>query len=352
MAQVWVAGVPASSLGYVSDVEWSSVWAEGPSGCQEASFTIAAGPRHQIRQLARGADVQLRVGPATFWRGQVITSERVDSGLRVTAHGIARFANDYGALSGGTSSTMVQTAATEAIGRGWRAVAGAFPSWAGTRLTSTDPLALVSLQTLLTEGCNLNAVKWTVWEDRILRFESDPTAVRWVTRPTSGALGLADEDYYTHITVLYLSTSNARLTETRGNDALAAKYGRREKLVDFTGLGQATSATAGFWASSRLALSLPRIGWNEALEVELAALTTLNGIPAHPAQIRAGQRVRLDGVMEDQGAVNASLSTVITLGEVKYADGSPTITLSPVGLPARDLSAVVADVASETESVA
>lgn len=346
MAEVWAGGVPVDSLGVVGDLKWSHNFGEGPSGCDEASWTVACDPTSSFPELMRASPVEVRLGPGVVWAGAVISTDESDSGITVTAYGYSRFATDYGARDGSTPTTRVDYAVNGAISRGWPVTVSAFPTWAATPVAGVDTARLNTTENVLTEGTKTQGVRWTVREDKVLRFETASTEVKWVARVDVGRLGLADDDYATHVGLRTLNASGSPRVTWVGDDSPtgpAARWGRREILVDWTGLGSASDATAGFWANNLLAQILPRLGFTETLTVALRDLTTLDAIPAHPAQIQAGDLIRLDGIY-DEGATSAASSITIAIAQVSYADGEDSITIAPAGLVTRNFTDLIADI--------
>ncbi|MEQ7847713.1 hypothetical protein [Nocardioides kribbensis] len=294
----------------------------------------------------RNSPVEVRLGPGVVWSGAVISTDESESGIAVTAYGYSRFATDYGARDGNLPTTRVDYAVNGAIARGWPVTVASMPAWTATPVAGVDTARLNTTENVLTEGTKTQGVRWTVREDKVLRFETAGAEVKWVTRVEIGRLGLADDDYVTHIGLRTLTMSGSPRVTWVGDDSPtgpAARWGRREALVDWTGLGNASDATATFWATNLLAQVPPRLGFTETLTVALRDLTTVDAIPAHPAQVQAGDLIRLDGIY-DEGATSAASSITITIGQVSYTDGEDSLTIAPAGLVTRNLTDLIADI--------
>lgn len=352
MAQVYVRNTLADSLGYVAGLSWSHVYGEGPSGCKEAAFTVATPRGGVFPELARGSSVEICEGAGPVWWGLIREATRNGEVMEISAQGAGFFLEDYGARDGVNPTTRVDLAVNGAISRGWpiARVAG-FPSWASTAVASVDTKALNTTAAVVTEGSKQNGVRWTVREDRVLRFETDQTTVKWVHTPAVGSLGVGDDDFYSHVGVRYLdSGTSANAVVWVGDDSAtgpAAKWGRKEAPVDLTGLGPMTATKATSLANARLALVGARLSWTQGLDIPLAQLRDVNDIPAHASQVRAGDILRLNGIADEQGTVRPTVSTDIVIGEVRYIDGEASVYVEPLGLAARDFNSILADVVAQ-----
>ena len=173
-------------------------------------------------------------------------------------------------------------------------------------------------------------------------------------------MGVADDNYVTHLRLRYVSAVDpgppVRPTEfsvtppdTAVNQAAADRWGRRERHVDRTGLGYMTAPVAEQLARSLLARVKPRLGWSDPLTVDLTDLTDPTNLIADATGVLAGHRLRIHGVYDIRGTATARPYVEVDLAEVKATAEGNSIYLAPVGLVARDIEAILADVPYDPE---
>lgn len=360
MAQVLAGGVWCDTIAHVGGLTYSTRWGDGPSGCDVASWSMGLDPNETHPELARGQTVDIKVGPARIWKGLVAESARTDDGWQITATGLGREAARYECLtSGGAPTTIPSTAVTEAIARGLPWIAPtAWPAGFTTAYAAADTAQLNKLSTLLDAWCAANNKYWGVGADSVLFVSTAPTMPTWLTTPQVRAMGVADDDYVTHIYVRYVATVNAGPPITPATwtttltaagavlnraNAAALRWGRREEFVNLSDLGLMTSGAAQSQSSARMDKSVGRMGWTNALDVGTFELSDINGVPVDFSTVGAGQMLRIAGVFDTSGNLTVGTSVDVVLGEVRYADGAPTIYLAPVGLVPRTFTDVLAD---------
>ena len=110
--------------------------------------------------------------------------------------------------------------------------------------------------------------------------------------------------------------------------------------LNLTDLGVISSGSASSYATQVLnALVAP--AWINQITVTADRLTTVGGVPADLASVRAGQAVRVVGVPGRIGRLSGSGSMFVGLGSVSYVDGADEITLAPTRLARRTLGQVL-----------
>jgi len=162
-------------------------------------------------------------------------------------------------------------------------------------------------------------------------------------------LALAEDDFATYLIGRYLSTPETVSTITQGDPAAMALWGRKEVIVDLTPMGVITSSFALDQLNGRMALSAARLRFSEGLDLAHGQITTMGGAPAVLSQIRAGHRLRLQGVADKTRANSFAAYTDIVIGRVRYTDGSGRIAIDPVDLAARNLADVLKVATDEDE---
>jgi hypothetical protein len=196
---------------------------------------------------------------------------------------------------------------------------------------------------LLDEWAAGQGERWYVDAAGAVRAATDPTTPNWYVphAVTGRSLTLADDAYYSHLIARYITAWGPPVvfaSVTVGDAAAAAKWGRKEGLVDLTQMGVITGGTATTEITNRLALVGARMGFAESLELGFGQITNRGGTPVTLTMPRAGDMVRLVGVSDQTRATSTPPNTDIVIGESSYADGGGTVSLKPVGLAARNLT--------------
>jgi hypothetical protein len=220
--QVFVGGVPLSSLIGYRDLTWTTRF---PGGDYDASWTalVPQGWRH--RAFVRGAAVQIRYGGLAVWSGTLAQFDR-DTG-QMSADGSIRRSEDYEALVwDGTAGELVatwspETAVDDAISP---AVASGRVAIGWTRDSSVPSANLIGA-TQSTDTMRLDALlelatargygSPMIGPDIVLRFVADPTTVSWHVRPKVVDVGEAAGDQRaTRIYVDYMEASSLSWVDT------------------------------------------------------------------------------------------------------------------------------------------
>lgn len=335
MARVRVAGRWLHSFTVVDGLKWRHA-ADG--GCVEASWGISQRPSalaHPV--LTRGALVEVFDGLVRVWVGQLSESGEASSechavGLLNSTRRLLSPTSDLNAsinaaITNGAKFTYVNNSAPPAI-------------------PTETPEYLYDAITAAATGAGKRA---TVRADGVLRFETDPTTPDYYVVPGVGILGRADEDYVTHVSVLYISSvsgtppvADGTAVATAADTDAAAVYGRSDHFIDIRDRGLLTATEAGWIASGFLAKAGARLSFANSITVTADQFRSIGGQRTSLAQVRAGQMVRFMGVRTPERVARASFDVVI--GATDYEDGSGQITLSPLGLAARNLSDIIATI--------
>lgn len=346
-ARLWL-----SQMADVSGVTWSSRWgANMPGGCYEASWTMDLPPHASHPDLIPGRRVEVWDGPVRVWTGELTEPDRGEP-WSLYARGLARVAAEYLCLDAtGAPSSKPTTSVDEAIIRGLPWIRyDALSDVAFSAAASTVDLNRVDA--LLNAWSEEAGKRWAVFADRIVIATADPTTPKWVLSPGIGVMGVADDEYATHVTARYVSSVTAdgvpngwaqvTVPEPPAPSPAADRYGRREFPLDLTPLMLLTAARAKSLAQGRLDQASARMGWTSPIEATADELTTMGGVPARLSQIQAGDMLRINGILDADGNLRIGASVDVVLGEVRYADGAQSIYLAPVGLVPRSLSDVLA----------
>lgn len=289
--QVHVGGRPLRLLGQVSDITFSTRFADGPCGPDLASCSLTVNRRDDTGLLRLGQ-----------------TFEVFDRGVPVFG----------GKVSGAGRGTQRQVEA-----KGW---------------------ARVAFESSLT-----NPPGYRIGRDAENRTY-DPAAEtthRWLLDASDLDITVADDRLYTQVIATYATAvdgdGNVTTTSTQtANDYPAQTlYGVLPFELDLTPLGVIASGAALAYAQDQLAeFAIPE--WAERVTTNAQRLLTRNGTPAHLPDVAAGQVVRMFGLPLSYGGLRAPSSTDVVLGEVSYSTANPgEVTLSPARRAVRNLADVV-----------
>lgn len=287
-AEVKVDGVWLRSLGHVSKVEWGTRYAAGPCGPDIATVEVVLDPRNDTGFLRMGRT------------------------LEVYESGVLRFG---GIISG--------------PGRGVPRVIEA-KGWARTvwdAALNPEPGARV--------GRTAANVSYT---------PTDPTSPRWLLDASDLDIGVADDRLYTRVVATYvtaLGDPDTTADVTVDDTTAQGLYGILPFALDLTPLGLIDSTTATGYANQQLAeFAIPE--WTNRVSVTSLQLRTLNGHPAHLADVEAGQMVRMFGLPASYGGLRRQAATDVVLGEVTCSTDSPgEIVLSPQRVAVRSFADAV-----------
>jgi len=338
MLRIRVNGRWLHAFTHVSGVKYRH-GADG--GCLEASWSISQRPSALANPtLLRGARVEVFNGVNRVWVGRLTEGGEASSECYATG-----FINDTHrllALSGDLNADLNTAVAN---GAGFTYANGTAPP---AQPTDTPGGYLHDAVTLAATAASKRA---TVRADGVLRFESDSTAPAYYVVPGVGVIGRADEDYITHVTVLYVSavagtppTPSATATVTASSASAAALYGRSDYFVDLRDRGLHTSTEAMNVAQGVLAKGGARLSFANSITLTGDQLRTAGGQRVSLAEMRAGHMVRFMGVQTPERVARASFDVIV--GATDYEAGSGQITLSPLGLAPRNLADIIATVPS------
>lgn len=333
MLTVRVAGVWLRTVGPFAGLEFTHEW---PHGSSEAKWSM---PEDTTDPKLRGGSlVEIFDGGMRIWLGSLnqpgTTGEFVASGAWTEARGV------YALDGSGNATNTPDTAIDQAISRG--AVSWTRPASLSAAAWGT-PGEPMELDRLLDEAMAGLGKRWYVDADGAVRATTDPTTPTYhVPQGVAGnGLTLAEDAYFSHLIGRFIVSGGTFQTVTVGNADAAARWGRKEGLVDLTPMGVITAPTATTQLTNRLALSGARMGYAEGLELGHGQITTPGGVPVALTMPRAGEMVRLMGVTDETWPTGALPVTDIVIAKSTYREGSGVVQLEPMGLPPRTLTDVL-----------
>lgn len=340
--------VPLSTIATVSNLAWSTGWKNGQAaGCQQASWEMDLPLRATHPALTPGRRVEVWDGATRPFAG-VLTEPGRGEPWQLAAKGLGRVGSDFLCLTGtGVTSSIPDTVIDAAVARGlpWRR----YDSLSTSPYSSSSSTADLNRVDALLDACMAEQQKtWAVWGDGLVTAAPDPTSPKWVLTPGSAVMGTADDEFATHVYGRYVTgvspygEPTSWATAVAGDDAAAARWGRREYPLDLTALGVMTAPRASLLAAGRLAQAGSRIGFISAIEASTTTLTHVGGAPANLSQVRGGDMLRIFGILDSLGNMAVMGAVDIVIGQTDYEAGAPTIKISPVGLVPRSLADVLA----------
>lgn len=339
--EIRVDGTFLSRIATWGDLEWSERF---DGGCWEASWTMEVPEGWHHPAIRRGAIVEVLEGPVVLWTGLLAEPDR--ESWEMTATGLVREAERYTAIDAMDKATRRVNVATLVAelyrGLPWEVgtLGALLPSWPShADPVQSDQGGLWMLDELWDAAAEAAGWHWGVGPDRLPYAVPEPTEPTWRMTPGSGTLGLADDEYASHLVGRYYESATTLATSIRGNDDAAERWGRTERAVDLTGRGTLTASKVDAILDGMLEASRPRPGFSNALEPGPYDLTTLGGVPAHLPHVRAGQRVRLHGVQSEDLVPLPYVD--FTIGEVRHEAGAESVYIEPLGLAASNLQAVL-----------
>lgn len=332
--EVYLNGRPLDTIAAYGGLKWSSRF---DGGCWEASWEMEVREGWHHPAIRRGTDVGIRLGGHCLWCGKMSEPDR-DS-WQMTATGLVREGERFMARANdGTAARYLGESTVNAVAEGlpWDYWPIDFPAHAEPVQTEeSDGLNTVSA--MWTAASAAAGWFWGVGPDRIPYALPRPTEPTWRVAPGGATLGVADDDFATHLVGTYLTPSLTKLRITRANTAAAARWGRVEKPVDLSTRKVMSEAQAIATLDGMLAKIGPRPGYTSGLELTPDQITR-GGVRANPHLIRAGEMVRLYGVQDEMTGLPHH---DIVIGEVRHEADSQTVYIEPLGLAARNLTAVL-----------
>lgn len=289
--------------------------------------------------------MQILWGGWAIWSGYLSEPDWNGNTVSLTANGLFRKGELYKAFVDVNASATTDnptTAINAAPGIGWTIGAG-IPNngLAGT----TQPVNTISA--VLDAHAQTLGQRWQVDPFGVVTMSADPTTPTYLIRAGSGDLGIAEDNYASHIVVRHVTTAGGYRSAIypgplRGGtpNAYEARYGHLEAVLDATDRGPIADATADSLAQQVYQRTYQRPGWTNGLQLARGEILNTGFKPVHPAVVRPGNVARLLGVPDE---VALTSYTDFVIGEVQYKDGEDQVTVNPVGLVSRSQEDVLTE---------
>lgn len=85
------------------------------------------------------------------------------------------------------------------------------------------------------------------------------------------------------------------------------------------------------------------MGYTNGYTLGVGDLWTTGGIVADLTQVRAGQVLQVNRLLDANGNVALAAATTVVIGRATYNHDDRTLQVEPVGMVARDLSSILAN---------
>lgn len=302
------------------DIEMSTVW---PGGSDELSWSVGS----QSGFRSRGGElVDACFGGVPVWAGSLLEPD--PSQDRLVAQGAWRDAEGFVALDSlGAATKTPDTAIDQAIARGLRWTRPATLSSSNTVSDITQgPL---SLDVLLDNFAENQGISWAVDPTRQVFSKTDDVTPSYKTLPVAGGLGYALDNYASTVVARYLDGATSTFKTVTVTDAVAeAAHGHVEAVVDLTGRGSTSTATATNIATNMLNTRRSTPQWTTPLEVSYGEILTAGGAPVVLETVAAGAVLRVNGGFELAMRQNGAMYVDMLIGQTQLSDG--TLTIQPL----------------------
>lgn len=339
---ILIAGRPVHALGRVGELVIAHEFpTDSVGGPASLTFGLLLDKADRPGWLAKGARCDALLGYCPNWAGRV-TEVDWDEGT-VTAEGVAREGDKPAPLDGSGVLTLIPDTAVDA------AISRSAVSWSRPASLSTTAVASDTSGTYESVNALLGAwAQQTATADERLFVDSrrrllagnDPTAPTYTLLPGSGELNWASESQATRVLGRWKDAAGTMSTASAGT-------GSDELLVDLTPRGAMTATQAANVCASIL-LALSSGGWDGSITVSGDQFAASGVHPAKAAEdCGRGAMFRLLGQRDPRpGRVPVGyLDFIAERGEYRSTDD--TVTITPRGMVARDLTTILASFKAE-----
>lgn len=304
----------------------TDVW---PGGSEELSWVPGMLP---TRRLTGGLDVKAYYGGACVWVGHLAEPDASQETL--TAVGAWHEGDNPPALDGSGDATRVPDDALDA------AIAGGL-NWSRPDSIDSSTVAIdisqgpTELGTLLTTYTNNNTLRWGINTRREVVALPDDTTPTYQMLPQADGLGFALDNYASTLYGRYLDAATGDYATTSQTDGVAeAAHGPVAAVVDLTGRGAISTATANQILNSLLALGRATPTWTAPIVVSYGEIFNMGWTPiALEAVQTMGSVLRVHGGYDLAARLNGRMYLDVVIGQTQLADG--LLTIQPVGFVGR-----------------
>jgi hypothetical protein len=328
-------------MAWWGELEWS--W--GPRGPMSATWKMDLPASYQHPALRAGTLVDIMLGSTPVWCGALSQPDRAD-GWSLSADGPAVEANDAPCFANGSwdSTATPDVAIDQGIARGmlhWKRPASISNTPFSAEATDGK---LNTVAELLDAWCDENAqAGWMIDASRNVTTYEDAGEPDYMLFPDEDfhTLGLADEDYASHLFGVYQDTTGAYLKVTSFDAAAGEAFGRKEQPVDLTPLGPMAGSRAQDTLDGIMAAGRAKPAYTNGLSLTAGQVRTKGQAPVPLHMLRTGKRIRIHGARNP--LATGESFTDITIGETDYAAGETVIGVTPTKFSGDNLGDAIAE---------
>jgi len=158
--------------------------------------------------------------------------------------------------------------------------------------------------------------------------------------PGVAELGNTTDDYASEVNVRW-SDGGGYFTATASDPVAADLFGPVEYATSIADRGAMTQSEAQSVADAILAAGRARPGFNSTFGPHSFQLLSVGGAPAALNLVRAGDVVRVHGIVDDYRNLTGAPYLDVVASEVARSQDEQTVQIKPLGSVSTDLAAVV-----------
>lgn len=337
-------------LGKIDGLQWSWTW---PGGPEKATFRFSRNARFHHRGLTQGRTLAIPCGGGRVWRGNLAAPERGDP-WTLEADGLGALASSYIADAPTSGNPFnLQEVVTQAIARGlpWNPVSG-LPTGAGDQSTSGGDAERLSVAGVLSRVLPEFGETWYVDADGDLQVAGIPTQVSHNFLTADPAGGRTVHGYVSAYYVVFNHrTTGAVATVWVRNAEAEVSRPPVEEVLDLTGRGNMTQATAVMIARAKLALAGPRLPFADSFTFARGMVCNQYGTPVDLATVRPPILGRLLLTDPDHPAETSFAAfTDILIRRTTYYEDTDTLEVEPLDLRNSDLRSLLGNTSAPSDS--
>lgn len=329
-------GVPAHALGAVGDIEAVTEW---PEGGTDLSFSLLTPGPGYPPQVTSKTPVDLMIGARPVWAGY-LSELGADGALK--AKGAVTEGDSTPCLdASGMTTSIIDAAIDSAISRGelsWRRPASINASAYGEASTTAS---LNTVSDLLAAWQTEAHTRVYVDPYRVVRVGSDPTVPEYHILPGADDLAWSATAQADRLIGRYQADAAGTLANVTVT-APGARAPYTVQRVDMTPRGVLTSASASAILQGILT-DLVMGAWSGGVTISRYQIAGAPDLSVIFEAAGRGLMVRKLGQPDPRpGRVPVGYVDFV-VGQATWKPAEGTITLTPVGTEARDLSAILAE---------
>lgn len=215
----------------------------------------------------------------------------------------------------------------------------------------SDPEGQITdVHTLLVRAATAQGKRVHFDSDGVIRYVTDPTSPVWALTPGDGYIGTADDEFVTHLFGYYIDAVDMSTGLPTSYDSVLAadeeariQFGYSARGIKLYNLGLMTEAAAQDYIDGKFALVGGRMAATNGVEINGLNLRRIGFDQAAARYVKAGEMLRIPGVMDTRLQPTTRASQDVVIGQVEVAEATGTAIATPVGFVPRDLVSALAN---------